>query len=73
MPDQVVLVVHTVGSKVWVRDTTEAWVKADVLRLEGDHLVVKTEQNKEVKCKAAGSPLQNQDARGVEVQHRNCP
>lgn len=58
---------HTVGSRVWVKDADESWIKGEVQRLE-DGLVVKTEKGSEVKAKPEDLPLQNPDARGVEVR-----
>lgn len=62
---------HTVGSKVWVRDNTESWIKGEVLRVEdgGALLVVKTEHGN-VQSKPEDLPLQNPDVQGVEVSKR---
>jgi myosin-5 len=58
---------HAVGSRVWLKDEAEAWTKAEVVRIDGAALVVKTEKGTEVKAKPEELPLQNPDARGVEV------
>ncbi|KAG2451764.1 hypothetical protein HYH02_003543 [Chlamydomonas schloesseri] len=60
--------VHTVGSKVWIRDEKEAWIKGEAIKVEDDFLVVKTEASgAEVKCKSEDAPLQNpHNNRGVD-------
>ena len=60
---------HAVGSKVWVRDGVEGWIKGEVLRVDAKHdaLLVAREDGVEVKCKGQECELQNQDVRGVEV------
>ena len=61
--------VHTVGSKVWVRDGQESWLKGDVIDAsDGDWLIVKTEHGDQRKVKADDCPLQNQESRGAEVR-----
>ena len=66
--------VHTLGSKVWCKAQNDAdsWQKGEVLRVEagGATLVVKAEDGSEIKAKPEDLPLQNQDARGVEVGRR---
>lgn len=62
--------VHTVGSKVWVRDDVESWLKAEVLKVKGNELVVRTETSQEKTCKAEDCPLQNLDVNGVEDMTR---
>ncbi len=63
---------HTVGSRVWVRDDAESWIKAEVVRLDGpSSIVVKAESGRELKAKADDLPLQNPEARGVEVRRRS--
>lgn len=67
-------VIHTVGSKVWVRDEVEGWVRGEVIRLEGDSVVVELEEGgAQLKVAQNDAPLQNSDARGVEVRRqRRC-
>lgn len=61
-------IIHAVGSKVWVKDNVESWVKGEVAKVEGDHLIVQVEETGELrKVKSEDCPLQNQDTRGVEV------
>lgn len=61
-------VIHTVGSKVWVRDDAESWVKAEVQKIEKDVLIVALEEGGELrKVSPDDAPLQNVDSRGVEV------
>jgi hypothetical protein len=61
--------IHSVGSKVWIKDPVESWVKAEVVQLDGDQLTVKVEETGDIrKCAAEDCPLQNLDARGVEVR-----
>ncbi len=59
---------HTVGSRVWVQDEAEGWVKADVQKVDADHVIVKTATGQERKCRPEDCPLQNPDDRGVEVR-----
>lgn len=62
-------VIHTVGSRVWVKDDKESWVKAEVQKLEGDQLIVALEEGGELrKVQPEDAPLQNTDTRGVEVR-----
>jgi hypothetical protein len=62
-------VIHTIGSKVWVRDEAEGWVRGEVIKLEGDNLLVALEDIKETrKVPQDQAPLQNNDTRGVEVR-----
>lgn len=60
--------VHTIHSKVWFKNESGAWIKGEVVGIEGDVLVVKTESGKECRCKPEDCPLQNtgNDTRGVE-------
>jgi hypothetical protein len=61
--------VHTKGSDVWVRDDKEGWLKATVVRVDGTHVVVRTENEDERSVAVSECPLQNNDARaGVEVR-----
>lgn len=62
-------IVHAVGSRVWVKDDAEGWVKAEVIKVEGPTVVVcleGTQQQRKVPQDEA--PLQNKDTRGVEVR-----
>ncbi|KAF8063028.1 XI-F [Scenedesmus sp. PABB004] len=66
-------VIHAVGSKVWVKDEAESWVKAEVAKLDGEGgtLIVSTEGSGELrKVKPEDAPLQNVDTRGVEDMTR---
>ena len=61
--------VHTIGTRVWVRDEAESWQKGEVLKLEEGTLVISVEGAKQVKCKPEEAPIQNPDSRGgVEVR-----
>ena len=60
-------VIHTVGTKVWIKDDKEAWVKAEVVKVEDEYLLVKSESGAELRCKPEDGPLQNPDSRGVDV------
>jgi myosin-5 len=63
-------VIHTVGSRVWVKDDKESWVKAEVQKLEGNTLIVALEEGGELrKVQPEDAPLQNTDTRGVEVSY----
>ena len=63
--------VHTVGSRVWVRDEADSWKKGEVIKLEGESLVIKVEGGQQVSCKPEEAPIQNPDTRGgVEVGRR---
>jgi hypothetical protein len=64
-------VIHTIGSKVWLRDEAEGWVRGEVIKLEGDSLVVELEDVKGTRrVPQDQAPLQNNDSRGVEVRAR---
>jgi hypothetical protein len=64
-------VIHTVGSRVWVKDGKESWLKAEVQKLEGDTLIVALEEGGELrKVPPEDAPLQNTDTRGVEVSSK---
>lgn len=59
---------HTLGSKVWVNDAVEGWVKGDVVKVERGSLNVSTEKGSIKAYKPEECPLQNpQTAGGVEV------
>lgn len=60
---------HTLGSKVWVNDAVEGWVKGDVVKVEKGTLKVSTEKGSIRAYKPEECPLQNpQTAGGVEVR-----
>lgn len=59
--------VHAVGSKVWVQDATEAWLKADVIALDGEYVKVRTELGDERREKGLDCPRQNLETRPEEV------
>lgn len=67
-------VIHTVGSKVWVPDAAETWIKAEVQKIETGKdgagiLIVALEDSAELRrVPASDAPLQNTDTRGVEVR-----
>jgi len=64
---------HTVGSKVWLRDLEEGWVRGEVLGLgENDKLVVKMEDGTQKSFDESEIPLQNPGERGVEVRWITC-
>lgn len=61
--------VLTIGSRVWVKDPEEAWVKAEVLKVEGTNAVVQLEDSKSQRTIVASECfLQNPGNRGVEVR-----
>lgn len=63
---------HTLGSKVWVNDAVEGWVKGDVVKVEKGTLKVSTEKGSIKAYKPEECPLQNpQTAGGVEVRRHN--
>lgn len=60
--------IHTVGSKLWIKDDKEVWAKAEVLKLEdGGKLLVRSETGQELAVVAAQTHLQNPDSRGIDV------
>ncbi|GFR45863.1 hypothetical protein Agub_g7314 [Astrephomene gubernaculifera] len=65
-------VIHTVGTKVWIRDEKESWIKGEVFKVEEDYVLVRTETTgAEVKCKPEDAPLQNpHNNRGVDDMTR---
>jgi hypothetical protein len=71
-PRQPSAVIHTVGSKVWIKTKDgDSWVKGEVIKLDGDQLIVSLDgSNEQRKVGQEDAPLQNNDTRGVEV--RRC-
>ena len=67
LKDTTATVVHTTGTRVWVRDDADSWIKAEVLKVDGDELQVRTEKGKESRFRPEDCPLQNPETRGVEV------
>ena len=64
---------HTLGSKVWVNDASEGWVKGDVVKVEQGSLKVSTEKGSIRAYKPEECPLQNpHTAGGVEVCQQLC-
>lgn len=59
--------VHAVGSRVWVKDKDEAWMKAEVVSLDGEKVKVRTENGEERMEKALDCPRQNLESRPEEV------
>lgn len=60
--------VHTIGSRVWVEDGVEGWVKAKVVALGPTDITVALEDGTSRTCKAQDLPLQNPGTYGVEVR-----
>jgi hypothetical protein len=59
---------HTVGTKAWIKDAEEGWIKCDVVKVDPGLLTVKTERGSVLQAKPEECPLQNPLARaGVEV------
>lgn len=59
---------HTLGSKVWVADAEDGWVKGDVVKVDKGNLIVRTSKGSTSTYKPEDCPLQNpQTAGGVEV------
>lgn len=59
---------HTLGSKVWVTDAEDGWVKGDVVKVDKGSLIVSTSKGNTGTYKPEDCPLQNpQTAGGVEV------
>jgi Myosin N-terminal SH3-like domain len=59
---------HTVGTKAWIKDAEEGWIKCDVVKVDPGLLTVKTERGDVLQAKPEECPLQNPLARaGVEV------
>jgi len=65
-------IIHAVGSRVWIRDAHEGWVRGEVVKVESaGKIVVQLEGSKETRTVAQeDAPLQNNDTRGVEVRAR---
>lgn len=60
---------HTVGSRVWLADSSEGWAKGEVTSIEdGSKLTVRMEDGTERVCSQDEIPLQNPGVRGVEVR-----
>jgi myosin-5 len=65
---------HTVGSRVWLRDLDEGWVKGEVLNIGDDNkLNVRLEDGREKAFSESEIPLQNPGVRGVEVCDKLSP
>lgn len=63
-----VAALHTVGSRVWLADSSEGWAKGEVTSIEdGSKLTVRMEDGTERVCSQYEIPLQNPGVRGVEV------
>eukprot|EP00210_Caulerpa_lentillifera_P001139 g1097.t1 len=60
------LSVHAIGSKVWVHDDKEAWLKAEVIALDGEYVKVRTEFGDERREKGVDCPRQNLETRPEE-------
>lgn len=61
-------VAHTVGTRVWVADPSEGWVKAEVCEVSPDAVSIRLETGQTLQCKASDLPLQNPGKYGVEVR-----
>lgn len=62
---------HTLGTKVWVQDGTDSWVRGEVSRVDGDTLHVVLEGGAQTTCRADEAHIQNPEAAGgVEVRTR---
>lgn len=61
--------VHTIGTRVWVRDEVDSWKKGEVIKVDGGSLQVRVEGGATVTVKAEEAHIQNPDSRGgVEVR-----
>lgn len=60
--------VHTIHSKVWVKDEANNWIKGEVVALEGAILVVQADgpSAKQYRVAPDACQLQNTEPRGVE-------
>ena len=60
---------HTVGSRVWLANDKDGFVRGEVIQLDGPKLRVKLEDGSEKDCAEEEIPLQNpgQQIQGVEV------
>lgn len=66
--------VLTIGSRVWVKDPEEAWVKAEVLKVDAGNALLRLEDSKqERKVVSSECFLQNPGNRGVEVRMNQLP
>ena len=63
---------HTVGSRVWLANDKDGFMRGEVIRLDGPKLRVKLEDGSEKDCAEEEIPLQNPDQQiqGVEVGGR---
>lgn len=67
------MLTHTVGTKSWIKDNAEGWIKCDVVKVDPGLLTVKTERGDVLQAKPEDCPLQNPLARaGVEVGPLAC-
>ncbi len=58
--------VFTVGTKVWLKDEQQSWVRGEVLKVAGSELLVQVTNGREVRVKQSDCCLQNVDEE-VEV------
>jgi hypothetical protein len=58
---------HAVGTKVFVKDASGAWVRGVVTGLAGTQLVVQDDSGQQLECAPAAAPLQNVQQDAVEV------
>ena len=64
--------IHAVGSRVWVQDKQDAWVKGAVTALDGDSVTVRLENGEQRKIVAVDCPRQNTEGRPEEVREFAC-
>jgi myosin-5 len=62
-------VIHSAGTKVWIRHDAESWVAAEVVKVEADGGLIVREDGSGLQraLKPHDAPLQNTDSR-VEVR-----
>lgn len=58
---------HAVGTKVFVKDASGAWVRGVVTGIAGNQLVVQDDSGQQLECAPAAAPLQNVQQDAVEV------
>ncbi len=63
---------HAIGTAVWVADDKRAWVKGVVRHVQGQTVVVVTDDGQERTCSSSACLLQNTDQSSVDVSGLGC-
>lgn len=61
---QEVMSVHTMGTRVWVQDNADSWMRGTVAQVDGDNLLVALEGGRRATYKADKAHMQNPETAG---------